>query len=181
MIDPDVGMLISLSGALLFATASWHKWRAHAQFEAVLRSYLLLPAFAVAGVSWVVPAAELALAVGLLLAPTRAASALAGAALLLVYATAIAVNLVRRRIDLDCGCAMRHERRPIARWMVARNLLLAALLAASALSWSERPLGAVDALTVVGGLAIAALLYGAIDQLLGQVVPRIALLRGGRT
>jgi len=43
---------------------------------------------------------------------------------------------------------------------------------------SQRALGAIDALTVGGGVVIAALLYGAVDQLLGQVAPRAALLRG---
>jgi hypothetical protein len=178
MIDPDVGLLASGGAALLFAAASWHKWSAATQFEAVLRSYRLLPDAAVAPLAWLIPALELGLALGLLSAATRRPSALVGAALLLAYALAIAINLGRRRIDLDCGCAVRHERRPIALWMVIRNLLLAAALAASVAPWGVRPLGAVDALTVGGGVVIAALLYGAIDRLLGQVMPRAALLRG---
>jgi hypothetical protein len=61
--------------------------------------------------------------------------------------------------------------------MVVRNLVLATALAGALLPRSPRPLGAVDALTIGGGAAILALLYVAIDQLLGQIMPRAAALR----
>jgi len=174
VIDPDVGLLVCGACALLFATASWHKARAPAEFAAILRSYQLAPRPALWALRWLIPAVELATAVGLLMPFARSRAALAGATLLLVYAAAIAVNLVRRRLDLDCGCSVRHARRPIARWMVIRNVLLAAALAATTAPWSARPLGVVDAITVGGGVAIATLLYAAIDRLLGEVVPRAA-------
>ncbi len=98
--------------------------------------------------------------------------------MLLAYALAIGINLRRGRADLDCGCAVRQQRRPIARWMVLRNALLAAVLGAAAAPWDSRPLGAVDALTVIGGVAIAAFVYVAVDRLLGELAPRAALLRG---
>jgi hypothetical protein len=43
-----------------------------------------------------------------------------------------------------------------------------------------RPLGWTDAITVGGGLTVLALLYVALDRLLGQVMPRTAVLRGVR-
>jgi hypothetical protein len=58
--------------------------------------------------------------------------------------------------------------------MVWRNLFFAAALATAALPWSPRPLTLTDALTIVAGLAAAALLYAAVDRLLGDVRPRIA-------
>ena len=60
-------------------------------------------------------------------------------ALLLTYAIAIAINLARGRRDLDCGCAGPNERRPIAAWMVWRNVGIAILLAAVLLPWSAAP------------------------------------------
>ena len=178
MIDPDVGALILASLALLFATASWHKWRALGEFEAVLVNYRLLPDHVAPLLRFGVPALELAIAVGLLVAPTRAVAAVAGIAVLLGYAAAIGINLGRNRRDLDCGCGLRRDRRSIAPWMVGRNLLLAATLGGALLPWSGRPLEAVDALTIGGGVAILALLYLAIDQLLGEVRPRAAALKG---
>jgi len=68
-------------------------------------------------------------------APLACGASAAGAALLLAYAAAIAINLQRGRRDLACGCGGPHERRPIAAWMVWGNLLLAGLLGAVLLPW----------------------------------------------
>ena len=177
MLDPGIGMLISAALALLFLSAAWHKLRARAEFEAVLAAYRLFPSFLVPALSWLTPAAEVTIATGLLIGPTRWLAAPFGCALLLTYATSIAINLGRGRRDLDCGCAGPNDRRPIAPWMVVRNLLLAAALSAVTLRWSDRPLELTDALTIGGGLAAAAILYHAIDALFGQIMPRGLMLR----
>lgn len=177
MIDPAVGALILASLALLFATASWHKLRSLAEFEAVLVNYRLVPGALAPLLRLLVPALELGIAIGLLLAPTREAAALTGIVVLLGYAAAIGINLARNRRDLDCGCGPRRDRRSIAAWMVGRNLVLAAVLGGALLPSSGRALEAVDALTIGGSVAILALLYVAIDQLLGEVRPRAAALR----
>ena len=124
-----------------------------------------------------VPALELAVAVALLSAMTRAAAALAGMALLLAYGGAIAVNLARGRRDLACGCGGAQDTRPIAPWMVVRNLLLGLLLATALASWRPRMLLMTDALTVAAGIAVAALLYASLDRLLGILAARAAALR----
>ena len=178
MIDPGVGRLVTGGIALLLASAAWHKWRSLGEFAAVLRAYRLLPERWAGPAAALIAALELALAFALALATPAPWPSFAAAALLLGYAAAIGVNLRRHRLDLDCGCATRHARRPIARWMVVRNVLLAVGVAACALPWSTRPLALTDLVTVGGGLAIAALLYVAIDRLLGEVLPRTALLRG---
>jgi hypothetical protein len=94
---------------------------------------------------------------------------------LLAYAVAIAVNLSRGRRDLACGCGGPDDRRPIAPWMVGRNVLLACLLAAVMLPWSERPLTLTDLVTIGCGTAAAALVYLSLDRLLA----RGGLLTGG--
>ncbi|MBS0374160.1 MAG: methylamine utilization protein MauE [Proteobacteria bacterium] len=179
-LDPGFGLLLVAAFALLFGEAGWAKARARAEFAAVLANYRLLPRLLVPPLSFAVPALELGVAIALWFPATRPRAALAGAALLLVYAAAILVNLARGRRDLDCGCAGPAERRPIASWMVVRNLLLATLLAVAALPWGARPLEAVDALTAVAGLAVAVCLYLALDRLLGVIAPRAAALRGAR-
>lgn len=179
MLDPAIGMLVAGCFALLFATAALHKLRALAQFTALLRAYRVLPETA-APLAAIVPLTELAVALALLLPAARTAATLAGAALLTVYAAAIGVNLLRGRRDLACGCGGPDEARPIAPWMVGRNLLLAALLAGTLIPWAGRALSATDGLTVGAGMAGATLLYAAIDRLLGRVAPRTAVLRGPR-
>lgn len=178
MLDPAIGVLIIACLALLFASAALHKLRELGRFTEVLHAYRVLPAGA-EGLAPLVPVLELAVAVGLF-TPARAPAALAGVALLLGYTGAIAVNLARGRRDLDCGCGASDATRPIAPWMVARNLILALLLAATLASWGLRPLAPTDALTVGAGLAVATLLYGSVDRVLGHLAPRTAPLRGRR-
>ena len=180
LLDPGLGYVIVIALALLFAQAAWHKWRGLVQFGAVLLAYRLVPAPLAGPLRVAVPTCESAIALLLLPAATRPWAAAAGAMLLLAYAGAMAINLRRGRRDLDCGCTGPAERRPIAAWMVWRNALLAALLALGGLPWAARPLGATDAFTVGGGLLVFALLYAALDRLLGQIMPRSAALRGAR-
>src|ERR1700730_18527204 len=161
MIDPAIGALLAGAFALLFVSAALHKLRSLQRFAEVFRAYRLLPD-GVAPLAWLVPALELTV----------------GVALLVAYAAAIAINLQRGRRDLACGCGGPHERRPIAAWMVWRNLLLAGLLGAMLLPWSARPMAAADAVTIGAGTVVAALLYMSLDRLLARVTPRTALLRG---
>jgi uncharacterized membrane protein len=177
MMDPAIGALLAGLFALLFTVAAVHKLRGPAHFAQVFAAYRLLPQ-GLGGVALVVPVLEALVAIGLLLPATRALAAGAGACLLGVYALAIAVNLRRGRRELSCGCGGPHERRPIAAWMVARNLLLAAVLPVLMLAWAPRPLAAVDVLTVAGGIAIGALVYASLDRLLARVAPRGARLQG---
>lgn len=177
MIDPAIGACLAGAFALLFMSAALQKLRGLGQFAAVLRAYRVLPE-ALARLSWTVPALELTIGVGLLAGASRSGACLAGAALLALYAAAIAINLQRGRYELSCGCGGPDERRPIAAWMVWRNLVLAALLAALLAPWSPRPLEAADALTIGAGTVITALLYMSLDRLLGRVAPHAARLRG---
>jgi hypothetical protein len=84
----------------------------------------------------------------------------------------MAVNLLRGRRELSCGCGGPNERRPIGAWMVWRNLLLAGALALVILPWTLRPLQPVDLLTVAAGIAVAALIYMSADGLLARIAPR---------
>ena len=173
MIDPAIGTLIAGAFALLFASAALHKARDLAVFAEVLRAYRVLPR--PLALPWVPPLIEGGIAVALLLPAARPAAALAGALLLVLYALAMALNLQRGRRDLSCGCGAPEERRPIAAWMVARNILMAAALGAVAFPWRTRVLEPVDLMTVGAGVALATLLYMSADRLLGRVAPRAAL------
>lgn len=170
MLDPAIGVLIVACFALLFASAAAHKLRDLAHFTELLHAYRLLPGGAVR-LAPLVALAELAVAAGLLAPAARSDAAIAGVVLLSGYAAAIAVNLGRGRRDLACGCGGADDARPIAPWMVARNLLLALLLALTRLPWNARTLVPTDALTVGAGSAVATLLYVCLDRLLGRVAP----------
>jgi len=165
-IDPAIGCLIATSTELLFVIAIVHKLRDLRRFSEIFAAYRLFPLATGRRIALVVPALELVVAAGLILdAPTLALAT--GSALLLAYATAIAVNLARGRRDLDCGCAGPNNRRPIAAWMVWRNIVMAALLAVALLPWTDRPFVATDAVTIGFGTVCCALIYLCVDRLSG--------------
>jgi hypothetical protein len=177
-LDPAVAALLAGCLALLFASAALHKLRDLPNFAQVLEAYAILPQGLGERLAWTMPLAELALAAGMLFAPTRAAAGLAAALVLGAYAGAIAVNLKRGRTALACGCGGANEHRPIARWMLWRNLSLAALACLAAVPLTTRALTATDFLTVTAGIATAALLYASLERILGQLLPRTELMRG---
>jgi hypothetical protein len=169
MLDPAIGLLLVAAVAVLFATASAHKLRDLKRFDEIFSAYGLLTAVTRLPLAWVIPALELAVAGGLLFDESRPYAATGGIVLLLSYAGAIAVNLRRGRRDLACGCGGPDERRPIAPWMVWRNILMASGLACTLMPWTARPLTFTDAVTVVFGLLTLALIYLCVDQLMGYL------------
>ena len=170
--DPAIDLTIRAALALLFVTAAAHKLRDRAAFRATFAEYRILPET----VSAVVPLAELAVAALLVVAATSALGKIGAAALLLVYAAAVGVNLARGRRHIDCGCAGPRARRPIGGGIVVRNALLAAAALAGLVPVAGRPLVWVDALTVSGAVLTLTALYLAADRLLAHA-PALARLR----
>jgi hypothetical protein len=175
--DPVLDLVVRGGLTLLLAAAALHKLADPARFRATLGEYRVLPAPAVGVASALVVGTELVLAVALLVPATRTVGLLAGAALLAVYAAAIAVNLLRGRTDLDCGCLASGGGRAISWWLVGRNVALAALATASVAPAAARPLGWIDAVTFVGALTTTALSWVAMDGLLANRAG-VARIRG---
>jgi Methylamine utilisation protein MauE len=177
MLDPAFGYVITLGIAVLFAGAAAQKMGSRAHFAEIFAAYRLLPDALARRLAWLIPCIELALAVALLRESSRRPAAVCAAAVLIAYASGLAVNLLRGRLDLDCGCGPARDRRAISAWMVWRNLLLASAIGIAALPWSARACGWTDLLTVMAGLIACAILYAAIDRLLGEVAPKTLMLR----
>ena len=164
---------------MLFASAAAHKLRDLARFDEIFSAYGMIPALSGVRISWAVPVAEIAVAAGLASSVTRPYAAALGILLLLAYAAAIAVNVTTRAPRSSCGCGGPDERRPIAAWMVWRNMLIALAVATAFAPWTDRPLTMTDGITIVFGLLTVALIYLCADQLLGNA-QRTAQLRGSR-
>ena len=177
MLDPAFGLLIVIGTALLFAAAALPKFRDPARFAGIVTAYRVLPGSIAGPVACLIPCLEAAIAAGLLWQSTRKVAVIGAMVLLLGYAAALGLNLRRGRLDLDCGCGAARDRRPIAAWMVWRNVLIAAALAIAALPWSPRILDFTDSLTLIGGIAAAVTLYAAADRLFGEVAPKALMLR----
>jgi hypothetical protein len=182
-LDPALEATLRGGLALLLGAAALHKLRGPAAFRAALAEYGVLPAAAAGAGAALVVAAEAAAALALV-APAfaaepalRRAGPLLAAALLALYAAAIAWNLARGRRDLDCGCLGPGQRQPLSGWLVARNLLLAACALACLLPGAARPPIWLDGLTVAAATALGALVWSAAHQALANA-SRGAALRG---
>src|SRR4029453_3127867 len=162
--DPTIDLTLRAALGLLFVAAALHKLRDPRRFAATGADYRLLPE-GLAGVAGaLLVGAELAIAVALVL---HRRAALAGAAALLVlYAGAMAINLVRGRRHIDCGCVGPAARRPIGGWLVVRNLVLAGVALAALAPVAPRPLLWIDGVTVAAATVALAACWAAMDRLL---------------
>lgn len=150
---------------LLFARAALHKLWDFTAFTGYVADYRLVPD------SWSRVAAVVALgtelvAVAALVAPGGQAigSALA-IALLLGYAAAMGVNLLRGRTHIECGCGGAVQ--PLGYGLILRNLGLSAL-AAFGLGGPTESLEVAGALTALLSGATLWIGYVLVDQLLAN-------------
>jgi hypothetical protein len=169
MIDPLASRAISVALALLLLFAAWHKVSARHAFAAALGEYRLLPRSLWRPVSLLLPALEAVLGLAWLVGFETRTVALLTASLLGVYATAMAINLWRGRVHIDCGCGFGGASgadQPLSWWLVARNLLLGVAAMVAAGPPAGRDLGPYDWLTLAFAIAAAVLLYSGASQLM---------------
>jgi hypothetical protein len=175
--DPVLDAMLRSALVLLFLSAAAHKLRAPATFRAQLTAYRLVPERATGAAAAAVVAGELATGFALVLPPLRASAGGAALGLLCAYSGAIALNLVRGRRHIDCGCSGAALRQPLSPWLLARNALLAGSAGACLAPTGERALVWVDSVTVGGGVLVLAALYTASNRMLASA-PALARLRG---
>ncbi len=170
----EPGLLIVASGAIalswLMAVAGGAKLRHQRDHARALDAYALLPEGAG---RWLVPvlgAVECAAALAIWPRGTRAAAALLILALLVLYSGAIAINLLRGRRDIACGCGGAATHVPLSGWLLARTALMAAALAlheapqALALAGASWP----SALAALAVATLLVLLYNGANFLLSR-------------
>jgi hypothetical protein len=171
--DPVVTLTLRLCFALLFAAAAAHKVRDPLAFRDTLGRYEIVPAALVGPVGVVLMVLEMLVAVTIFFARP---AALAAAAVLAAYTVGIAVNLMRGRTDLGCGCMGPAASAPISGWLVARNVLLVLLALAAWAPVRTRPLDWMDLLTVVAATATLGACWLAVERMLATA-PSLARLR----
>jgi hypothetical protein len=169
--DPVVSLALRALLALLLGGAALAKLRDPRGFAAAVAGYRLLPAALATPAAAAFVAAELLLAAALW-TPLRTEAALGAAALLALYALAIAVNLVRGRRDIDCGCGGPLGRQALSEGLVLRNLAWAAAALACALPDAPRALAWLDLVTLAAAVAAGAALNQAAGALLAR--PEVA-------
>ena len=137
----------------LFSLSSLHKFRTFTEFSGFVAGYRLVPSPLVRVASTLIVFLEALAVLTLLLAPLLAPPALAylPAALLMLYAGVMAINLLRGRPDIDCGCG--GTPMPLSWTLVIRNLLLAA-----AIGWAMYESTGIAALLELNPGSLAAVL-----------------------
>jgi hypothetical protein len=151
---------------LIFLLAAVQKAQYWRLLPGVIGNYRLLPGWMVLSAAGLLPPLELLLAICLLSAQLRPWPQLVAIALLMLFAAAMAVNIVRGRIHIDCGCGQAFLAQHLSRPLVARNLVLAALLLPSLLPSAPVPMPALLSAAAVGiGFFLLYLLFNLLDAL----------------
>jgi len=164
--DPAAAGIVVGALALILSGAAWHKFGEPQAFLSALAGYRLVPDALLGTTARIVPVLEAALALGLLLPVTRTAALAGTAVLIATYAGAMAINLLRGRSYIDCGCG--GATHPLSWGLVARNALLVAVALAFAGPTAERPLDWIDGITLIAGVLAFYVAYLMADELLRQ-------------
>lgn len=165
VVDPAVSLVLRGALVWVFAVAALHKLRDPTGYGAIVRGYRLVPDGGATVWALALGAAEAATVAALLVPGVVGYGAASAALLLAVYSTAIAVNLVRGRRDVDCGCAGPGRRQTLSGWLLVRNGGLLAAAVACAWPVGARPVHWLDAVTAAGGVCVLVLLFTAVAGL----------------
>lgn len=169
--DPLITRTLSIGFGVLLFVAALHKLRGMDAFRAVLLDYRLLPPEFATFTAWSIAAAEFFIAM-LWFAGGSVPAIVAGsatAALLATYALAMAVNLVRGRVHISCGCRLSASGSEMLSWgLVWRNGVLVVIAAAASVPATVRELQWLDYVTLLAALSAITLLYVGSAQLLGN-------------
>jgi uncharacterized membrane protein len=153
--DPMILAFSQAILALIFLVGAWFKLRARETFEGVVYNYRLLPQFTVRLASYLLPLAELAIGLGLVVASTRPYAAVGAMLLLTVFNVAIGINLARGRREIDCGCFSSVLKQRLSGGLIVRNIALTGLAAWLAWGAPQATVGTVGWLDWLVGLAAA--------------------------
>lgn len=164
MIALDPLVVLIGSGVLIavFVRAIWHKLADFALFKTYLADYEILPQSLVAPVALILVLAEAAIVIGLVIPATRPVAAIAAVMLLAAYGGAIAVNLLRGRYAIDCGCGGSGQ--GLSWFLVARNVVLIGIAVLAFAAPAERGISFTDAVFLGLSVVTLWLLILAVEQ-----------------
>ncbi|MGR8949287.1 MAG: MauE/DoxX family redox-associated membrane protein [Gammaproteobacteria bacterium] len=163
--------------ALLFALSALSKARHFSIFRATLMDYEIVPQPILGAAAALVLALEASIVL-LVWVPGIAPLGMSLAVgLLLIYAVAIGINLLRGRRNIDCGCTGPAVRQSLSAWLLLRNTVLALVALIGTNSFGLRQVSTVD-FVIAGTVILAATaIYAAANQLMANA-PRLDALDG---
>jgi uncharacterized membrane protein YphA (DoxX/SURF4 family) len=158
-VDPAIAELASFALAAIFAASGAMKLADLDLFESAVANYRLVPRVLEQPVAMLIPVFEFTCAAAVLVPVTRTAGAAGIFALLAIFSAAVAINLARGRVNIDCGCFGPALRQELSGWMLARNAALAALALAALMPAQARALVWLDWVTIALGAGAMVVLY----------------------
>lgn len=166
-LDPLIFYWVKYFIALVFLLSLSHKFRDFGLFAQQVRDYRVIPSVFITTSAVLIVLSEAA--VVLLLIVTDAAVGIYLASfLLLIYAIAMMINLLRGRTEIDCGCAGPGNGQAISYALVIRNCLLAILVLSAGVVTTGRVLLSADYVMLILSLVVSILLYLTINQLIAN-------------
>lgn len=159
-------LVIIAAGTLVcvFARAAMHKAADVRMFAHTMRGYRMLPAGALLPATIGLLSAEIAIAVGLIVPESRALAAGAAFALLVVYAGAIAINLMRGNTHIDCGCGGAGQ--GLSWYLILRNAVLAGLCVVAMAPLLPVEMNSVAWTSAAAGILSFLLLFAGMEKLI---------------
>jgi Methylamine utilisation protein MauE len=161
-LDPLIIAIAAGALLLTFARGAWHKLADHPMFRAILENYEIVPARFVPAVAIGLTAVEAAIALCLLFPGTLSLAALSALVLLALYAIAMAINLRRGRVNIDCGCG--GPGHGLSWILVGRNFGLMAVALIAAWPALDRVMDLADMLVLVAAVGTVALVLVIVEQ-----------------
>lgn len=156
------GLAASIGIGLIFMSAGIVKLRHRALLPGVIANYRLLPDRLVSPAAALLPLAEIVIGAALI-GGVRPLPVLLGIGLLILFALAMAINLLRGRAHISCGCGRPELSQSLSWALVLRNLLFGAALLLRLPATS--PLGAFDLATAIAAGASLALLTALVTSI----------------
>jgi hypothetical protein len=125
--DAYIHLLARTMIAIVLLLAGLAKVRQLHEFSDQIRNYKLLPSNVAVIVGHLLPFFEIVIAINLTLYIIMPWSAMAAASLFLLFGVAIAINILRGRRNISCGCFGLKENQHLTWGQVIRNIALACL------------------------------------------------------
>jgi uncharacterized membrane protein YphA (DoxX/SURF4 family) len=125
---------VNVAMGLVFLSAGARKLMHWHEFRGVVAAYRVLPEISTAAVAAVVVALELLLGSAAILGRGMPLAGLGMAAMLVVFAFAMAINLRRGRTAIDCGCFQTTLRQQLEWRLVTRNIVCSAIVLLASLA-----------------------------------------------
>jgi hypothetical protein len=167
------GETFRLSIACIFEQAAAHALRHRDHYAAIVEDYrIATPAWSrlAAGV---LPWAQFATGALLIMPVHRSPGPMLGLLLMALFTAAIAINVKRGRLHIDCGCGGADGQR-LSPGLIVRNLILCGMLGFALVAPPPHGIDAAFVVGVAGASVFLIALYFAASQMLANSQARAA-------